>query len=428
MAKTSLPQITEATPPWWGRVRVPSALKYPGFRNYWLGLLASVTGYQMLALFTLGWLISHELTGDARYLGYMSTAIAVPAIGLNLFGGALADKLNPKRLLALTQSTTGALVLGLAILTQLDMVNEWHVLAAAFLIGSAQAFDNPTRQSIFPRLVERKALFSAIALNASLWTGTRIISPTIAGIIVGQASTAVAIFVSATGFVVLSLVSLTLKIPPLERARGSVLNEMIMGFRFIKASPIFSTLIAMTFFNSIFGMSYVILMPVFADDVLKVGPEKIGLLMGAAGLGALTGIGIGSRLSKARLKGWVLLGGAFLYGIFLMLFALTSNANQYGLSMVVLFLGDMCISIYVMMVITTLQSLVPDHLRGRIMGFFTMTWSLIPLGGLQSSQIAHLIGAPAAVAIGGGLVSAVALGVALTTRHVRNLGAPSDEF
>lgn len=428
MAKTSLPRIAEATPPWWGRARVPSALKYPGFRNYWLGLLASVTGYQMLALFTLGWLISHELTGDARYLGYMSTAIAVPAIGLNLFGGALADKLDPKRLLALTQATTGALVVGLAVLTLLDVVNEWHVLAAAFLIGSAQAFDNPTRQSIFPHLVERKALFSAIALNASVWTGTRIISPTVAGIIVGQVSTAAAIFVSATGFVVLSLVSQTLRLPPLERARGSVLNEMFTGFRFIKGSPIFSTLIAMTFFISIFGMSYVILMPVFADDVLDVGPEKIGLLMGAAGLGALTGIGIGSRLSKSRLKGRLLLGGVFLYGIFLILFAITSDAKQYGLSMAVLFLGDMCISAYVMMVITTLQSLVPDQFRGRVMGFFTITWSLIPLGGLQSSQIAHLISPPAAVAIGGGLVSAVALGVALTSRHVRNLGAPSDEF
>lgn len=428
MANPLTPRISGLTQRWRVRLPVPGALRYPGFRNYWLGLLASVTGYQMLALFILGWLISHELTGDARYLGYMSTALAVPAIGLNLFGGALADKLDPKRLLTITQSTTGILVVGLAILTLLDMVNEWHVLTAAFLIGSAQAFDNPTRQSIFPRLVERKALFSAIALNASVWTGTRIVSPTIAGIIVGQASTATAILVSAIGFMVLSLVAQTLKIPPLERAKGSVLNEIITGFRFIKGSPIFSTLIAMTFFNSIFGMSYVILMPVFADDVLDVGPEKIGLLMGAAGLGALTGIGMGSRLSKTRLKGQVLLGAAFLYGIFLILFAITSDAKQYGLSMVTLFLGDMCISIYVMLVITTLQSLVPDQLRGRIMGFFTITWSLIPLGGLQSSQIAHLIGPPAALAIGGGLVSAMALGVSLTSQHIRNLGAPSGEF
>ena len=138
------------------RVHVPSALRYPEFRNYWLGLVASVTGYQMLALFSLGWLISNVLTNDARYLGYMSTAIAVPGIGLNLFGGVLADKLNPKRLLGLTQFTTGAVVVGLAAPTMLEVVNEWHVLAAAFLIGSIQAFDNPTRQSIFPRLVEAK--------------------------------------------------------------------------------------------------------------------------------------------------------------------------------------------------------------------------------------------------------------------------------
>ena len=426
MIKHPLPGLVGVTGPLLERVHVPSALRYPEFRNYWLGLVASVTGYQMLALFSLGWLISNVLTNDARYLGYMSTAIAVPGIGLNLFGGVLADKLNPKRLLGLTQFTTGAVVVGLAAPTMLEVVNEWHVLAAAFLIGSIQAFDNPTRQSIFPRLVERKALPSAIALNSAVWTGTRIFGPLLAGVIIGRVSISAAIFVSAGGFIVLSLVSQTLRPSPVQRATGSVLKEMMTGFLFIRKSHIFSLLIGMTFFNAVFGMSYVFLMPVFADEVLEVGPEKIGWLMGVAGLGALTGIMISANLTRSRHKGWLLIGGAVGFGVFLILFAIASDSKQYGLSMAMLFLADLCMSIYLMMVMTTLHALVPDQYRGRVMGFYSITWSLVALGGLQSSQIAHHIGAPVAVAIGGALVIAFAIGVAVGSRRIRAICAPDE--
>ena len=351
-----------------------------------------------------------------------STSIAVPAIVLNLFGGVFADKLDAKRLLGLTQLITAAVVLGLGILTQLKLASEWHVLVAAFLIGAVQAFDTPTRQSIFPRLIERKVLSSAVALNSAVWTGTRIFAPLMAGVIVGRASISTAIFVSAGGFLALSLVSQLLALPSAERAKGSVVREMMTGFRFIRGSPLFSLLIGMTFFNSMFGMSYVFLMPAFADDVFKVGAERIGLLLGAAGVGALGGIAIGASLGQSQYRGWVAIAGSGLFGTFLMLFALTSNAGEYGLSMAMLFLADMCISLYLIVVMTTLQTQVPDHVRGRVMGFYSITWSMIPLGGLLSSQIAHYRGAPLAVAIGGGLVVAFALGVALGSRRVRALG------
>ena len=200
------------------------------------------------------------------------------------------------------------LVAGLAMLVIVGVVTEWHVLAVAFLIGTVQAFDTPSRQSIFPRLIERHALPNAVALNAVVWTGTRIVAPTVAGIFIGQISIAAAIFVSALGFLVLSLVSRTLKLPPVERASGAVLKEMMTGFLFIKGNPIFSFLIGMTFFNSMFGLSYLFLMPVIAKEVLQVGPEKIAWLLGASGLGALAGIYIASNLGKFQHKGWLLIG------------------------------------------------------------------------------------------------------------------------
>ena len=428
MIKTPLPRLGEATAPLRARVHVPIALTYPDYRNYWFGMLASVTGFQMLVLFSLGWLVSQELDADARYLGYVSVTIAVPAIVLNLLGGVFADKLNPKRVIVFTQSITAVVALAIALLTVLDVVTRWHVLVAAFLIGTVQAFDNPTRQSIFPRLVERKALYNAIALNSAIWTGTRIIGPTMAGIIVGRASISTAIFVSAAGFVVLALVSRTLKLAPVERARGNVLTEMKTGFQFIKRNRIFVILIGMTFFNGLFGMSYVFLMPVFAKEVLEVGAEKIGWLMGAAGVGALSGIVIAANLSRFRYRGWLLIGGAVFFGTFLILFAITSNFKLYELSMLMLFLADLCASIYLLMVMTTLQTLVPDQFRGRVMGFYSITWSMIPLGGLQASQVAHYINPPVAVAIGGALVTAFALGVALTSRKVRLIGAQTEEY
>ena len=381
----------------------------------------------MLVLFSLGWLMSHELTGDVRFLGYMTTALAVPATGLNLIGGMLADKVDGKRLLGLTQFTMGLAVGILALLTALEIVKPWHVLGAAFLIGIAQAFDNPVRQAIFPRLIPRDALSSAVALNSAVWTGTRIYAPFIAGVIIGRADIAPALFVSAAGFVVLGLISQTLNVVRPQTTGEGVLGEMAMGFRFIVKEPIFFILIGMTFAFAAFGMSYVFLMPVFADDVLEVGAEKIGYLMGAAGVGALMGIAIGANLSKSRHKGWLLLGGGTLFGIFLIIFAVISDLELYVPSMAVLFLGDMSLSIYLMLMLTTLQEMVPDHLRGRVMEIFSITWSLVPLGALVSSQIAHYQGAPIAVGIGGGAVAACALGVGLFTHHIRDLGRTAGE-
>ena len=382
-----------------------------------------MTGYQMLVMFALGWLIYDITDEDARYVGYMTASIAAPAIVLNLFGGVVADKLNPKRLLTITQFVTALVVIGLGVLKVADIVNQWHVLVAAFLIGAVQAFDTPSRQSIFPRLIERGALTNAVALVSIVWTGTRIIAPTVAALIIGWAGIATAIFVSAAGFIILSLVSMTLKVPPIERAKGSVLKEMVAGFTFIKESPIFSYLIGMTFFSSMFGMSYIFLMPVFASKVLEVGPEKIGLLIGASGAGAFVGIIISANLGKRQRNARVLIGGAVLFGSSLVLFAIVSHLKLYEVSLAVLFLEGMFNALYLMAVMTTLQALVPDKFRGRVMGFYAITWSLAPLGGLQSNFVAYYINAPVAVALSGSLVVAFALGVAMVSRSVRSLVA-----
>ena len=427
MDRAFLPRIMGATFPLRERLRVPPALKYPSFRNYWLGMLASVMGHQMLIMFSLGWLIYDLTDGDARYVGYMSASIAAPAMVLNLFGGVYADRLNTKHLLGFTQLATASIVAGLAVLTMLDAANRWHVLASAFLIGGVQAFDTPTRQSIFPRLIDRTALPNAIALNSLIWNGTRIIAPAMAGIIIGRADISTAIFISAAGFLAMSILSQTLRLPPTERAAGKVFREMMGGFLFIKRTPIFSSLIGMAFFTSIFGMSYLFLMPVFANEVLEVGAEKIGILMGASGIGAIAGIVISMNLGKHQPIGRVIIWGAVSFGISLILFAVTTALKLYGLSMLVLFVSGTCNSVFLMAVMTTLHGLVPDQFRGRVMGIYAISWSLTMVGGLQANFIAHYISAPLAVAVGGSLVVAYALGVALANQPLRALSGLAQE-
>ena len=142
-----------------------------------------------------------------------------------------------------------------------------------------------------------------MVLNSMVWTGTRIIAPALGAMTVDWLDIHTAIFLSAPGFLVLSMVSQTLKLPDLERARGSIAEEMMLGFRFIRSSPIFSFLIGMTFFNSMFGMSYVFLMPEFANQVLEVGSSKIGWLLGASGVGGFTGLILAGNLGWVQQRG-----------------------------------------------------------------------------------------------------------------------------
>ena len=420
MPDSSPPSTTEVASPGKRRLQLPPALRYRSFRNYWLALLASVTGYQMLVNFSLLWLI-YDITHDARFEGYVGLSIAIPAIGLNLFGGVFADRLDPRRLVGIAQFLTATVAVTLAVLVMTGMVNQWHVLAAAFLFGSTQAFDTPSRQSIWPRLVGREALPNAVALNSVIWTGTRIVAPTIAGIIIGRINIAAAVLVSATGFYILSVVVQTLKLPPSDRIAGSVFQQMLAGFAFIKENPVFMYLIGMTFFNGMFGMSYIFLMPVFAKEVLDVGAEKTGWLLGASGAGALTGTliaaNMGSRLCDAK----PLMGGSILFALFLMAFGVVTHFGSYELGLLVLFFAGCSNNIYLMSVMVNLQTRVPDRFRGRVMGFYTITWSMTALGAFQASFFAHYISPPAAVAIGGALVIAFVLGPALVNKEIRSL-------
>ncbi len=405
-----------------GRVKLPPALRYPLYRRYWLGTLASVSGFQMMFV-AESWL-AYELTGSPLYLGYVGVASAVPSIVLNLVGGLVADRVDRRQLILLGQAVMTLVIGALGVLTVTGMIEAWHIIAAAFITGAFGAFEMPARQALFPHLIERPAMMSAVALNSSIWQGTRIGAPATAGLIISTVGTAAVFFVATAGFLAMIMVVLTLPPPPPSTGQQSsgAINDLLSGVSFINREPVFKFLISMTFFNSFFGMSFVALMPIFARDVLEVGASGQGVLLSVSGVGSLlTTLWIGSRGSPRRI-GLFLTGGAVMFGTAICAFAMTAEyVGSYPLAIGIIFFLGIFNSMYMVSIMSTLQLMTPDHMRGRVMGFYGMTWSIFPLGAMQAGAVANVIGAPFAVVVGGAAVAAFALGPALLNARIRRL-------
>jgi len=399
----------------------PPALLYPPFRAFWFGMLASVSGFQMLR-FGQFWLI-FQLTESPLALGYVGLANGVPAILLNLFGGVAADKFDQRRLIMAAQSIIAVLILVLATLTLLDVVRVWHILTMAFLAGSVEAFDQPARRALFPHLIDRKDMMSAVAMNGAIWPGTRIMAPAVAGLIIAWAGTATVFYISAVGFLTMAIVVYGLKVPRVTgRPRTSAIQDLREGLGFIGKSSIFSFLITMTFFNSFFGMAYVPLMPLFAVEILKVGATGQGWLLGVGGVGSLlTTIWFSAKGGTAS-RSLLIIGGGMMSGISVVAFALTSVwIGSFILALALMFFVGVFNTMQNTALQASMQMLVPDHIRGRVMGIYGMTYNIRPLGGMQAGALAGLITAPFSIAVGGLAVTIFAIGSALASRNVRQM-------
>ena len=401
------------------RISALKALKYRNFRLYWLGLLVAILGWQFLTFAQL-WLV-YELTGSTLYTGAVGGANGIAAICLSLFGGVLADRVDKRRLIIITQSLMALLALTLAVLTATHLVKVWHVLIISAVTGATSAFDNPARQALIPRLIDDPGdLANAVALSSSVWSTTRVIGPALGGVLIASAGPAVCFFITAFGYAVMVMALLRIEVSKLETTRppASVLSAFAEGWRYVLTNNIFFNLIAITFLNSIFGMSFVYLLPVFAKNILSAGPSGYGFLMTAFGAGAICGVlTVASRGNRGR-RGRALLAGNFLFCLMLIAF---SFSTWYQVSLGLIALAGFFNSIYMTNVLTMLQGLVPDELRGRVMGIYGLTWSLMPLGGLQSGALANVLEPPLVIAIGGLVILAFAAFVAATNSRIRNL-------
>ena len=395
-------------------------MRYGQFRYYWLALFAGVTGHQMLLSFTLQWTM-YDLTEKVLDITWLSMAIALPAIFFNLFGGVLADRLEPKYMVAGAQAISATAVALLATMVLTGWVEPWHLFVTAGVIGAVQAFDQPSRSSVFPRLVEREHIVNAVAMESIIWNAVRIIGPLIAGIVIARVSIQASMFTTAAAFSILGSVVALLRLRPRPPARGQVLRQVAAGVGYIRSHSVFSFIMLLTFCNSMFGMAYIHLMPVFAKEVLDVGAERISWLYGAVGVGAILGTVIIANLKDKHPMGLVILGGAILYGVGLILFAWAASQQEYWASVAILVGTGAAHSLYITGGLAVLQNLVPDQLRGRVMGLYGITWSLGPLSMAYGGPVAVWLDAPWAVATGAVVIIVVALMVLVSSPQIRSL-------
>ncbi|MEC9438137.1 MAG: MFS transporter [Chloroflexota bacterium] len=410
------------------------AMAFPSYRVFWFGTLASVCGFQVLN-FAQFWVV-HRLTGDPLFLGWVGLANAVPAIVLNLFGGVLADRVERRKLIAVTQTVNGFIILVLAAVTFTGIVQAWHVILLAFFAGAVNAFDQPARMALYPILIDRSVMMNAVSLNSAIWTGTRIIAPALAGLIITVVGEGFSFLLSAIGFFILAMVVVRLKVPDgvkPERLQRKSRSELLEGIKFILGNSIFTFLIAITFFNSFFGMSVIPMMPVFAVDILKVGADGQGVMMGVGGVGAFAMTLVLGRMGNLRYRGMMIVVGSAVFGLALALLAISSKQlGNYPLAVFFMFVMGAFSSVYMISIMSSLQLMVPDHMRGRVMGFYGMTWSIMPLGAMYTGALAKVFadageGVPFAVAIGGILVTLFAVGPVVMSKGIRSLDAIIEE-
>ena len=399
---------------------LPPALRHPLYRRYWIGAIASVAGYN-LVYFAQLWL-AYQLSFSPLLLGLMGLANAGPAFLLTFLGGVYADRLSRRAIILGSQVILAALAAGMAALDATGAVRIWHVFVIAAAAGSISAFDIPARQAFYPSLVDRGALTSAVALNASVWQAVRIAAPAGAGFLIALSSTSTVFVSGAVGFAVMAVLLMAVRPSPAsvgEKGQGGAGRQLAEGIGYVRDRPEFRLLIGMVMLTSFFGGGYLILMPVFAVDVLRVGADGQGVLLAAAGVGSLAATLWLSSRTGLRGSGILLVGGAAMSGISLIAFAISAHyVGSYPLAIGLMLAVGVFTSVHMVTAMASLQAMVPDRLRGRIMALYGISWSVMLLGGLQAGLIAHFVGAPLAVAIGGAIASACALGIAALGRRV----------
>jgi len=381
----------------------PAVLRALRHRNYQLffgGQLISLVGTWMDQV-AESWLV-YRLTGSSLLLGTVAFAGQIPVFLLAPIGGIIADRYDRRSILVITQSLMMVLTFILAGLTLTHVVQVWHVILLGALMGVVNAFDIPARQAFIVDMVSREDLVNAIALNSSMFNGARVIGPALAGIAVAEVGEGWCFFANGISFlaVIAGLLMMTALRPRLA-LQGSPVQNIIEGFRFVAGTGPVRALMLLLGLISFTGMPYAVLMPVFADQILHGGARALGLLMGASGLGALcAAILLATRKSVSGLGRWVAIA-CNSFGVALILFSFSRN---FWLSVALLVPVGFSIMLEMSSSNTLIQSMVPDHLRGRVMAVYSMMFmGMAPLGALLAGSMAHAIGAPMTVAVGGAI-------------------------
>jgi len=374
------------------------ALRHRNFQLFFSGQLISLIGTWMQSV-AQSWLV-YRLTGSALLLGSVGFASQIPVFLFAPLGGLTADRVNRRHIVISTQVAAMLLAFVLAALTLLHKVHVWHVFVLASLLGVVNAFDIPGRQSFLVDMVGKEDLMNAIALNSSMFNGARVIGPAIAGILVAKIGEGWCFFANAVSYIAVIIGLLMMRVQSRQRASmASPFEHMMEGFRFVNRTAPIRALLLLLGLVSLVGMPYVVLMPIFADQILHGGARGLGILMGATGVGALLGaLTLAFREGVKGLGRWVAWCCAG-FGASLVVFAIS---HTFWVSVVLLLPVGYFMMLQMSSSNTLIQVMVPDALRGRVMAVYSMMFmGMAPIGALLGGALADRLGAQTTVAIGG---------------------------
>ncbi len=394
-------------------------MHHRNYRLYWVGQLISLIGTWMQST-AQQWLV-YRLTGSAADLGLVTFLNSLPALLLSLFAGVAVDRVDKRKSLVVTQTIMMGLAFALTALTVTRVVQYWHVLVLAALLGTVNTFDMALRQAFTVEMVGKEDLMNAIALNSSIFNGARLIGPAVAGVLVAKLGEATAFGLNGLSFVAVIAGLLMMALPPHtpNGERPDPFGELREGLNYIGGNRTVMALGIVAALPSIFGFSYSTLIPVMAAGVLGLGADGYGGMVSAVGLGALAAAFSLAALGGYRRKGRLLTLATFVFVGALAGFAVS---RSFVLSLIALALAGWAMVTHLATTNTLLQLEIPDALRGRVMSAYV--WCVAgtaPLGAVFCGQLAQSYGAPFTILTGAAICAASAVAVQAFFPHVRRL-------
>lgn len=392
--------ITERSGP---GVRLP-AFQHRNFRLFWFGQLVSLVGTQM-QMVALGWLVL-RISNSPFYLGLTTSLGMLPFLLFSLHAGMLADRVNKRRLLLLTQTAFLIQAVALTALVAFGHAAVWSVIVLAFISGVINSVDSPTRQSFVSEMVPHDSIMSAVAMNSMVFNGARVAGPTVAGFMIHYMGESGCFMVNAISFVAVIAAIAMMRDRDLFKidgspARDTPASELKEGFKYVRGDTSVSGLLAALAVMSLFAMPAMVLLPVFAQKVLHVGAKGLGWMYAATGVGAVIVMMLMSFAKRHRIFTGVITVSGLVFGVTMIVFGLSRN---FYLSLAALALAGAGIIGGIAMTNTTLQMITPQRLRGRVMGFYTFVFlGMTPPGIFLMGLAAQYLGAPATVA-GAGVI------------------------
>ena len=394
-----------------------TSLKYPNYRLWFWSQMFSMFGTWMEST-ALGFLV-FDLTRSPAYLGLVGFAAGAPTWLFMLYAGVIADRVSRRTLLVITQTAMMLLAFAIAALTFLHWIQTWHILVIAVLLGTANAFEAPARQSFVLEMVGREDMTNAIALNSAMFNTAMAVGPAAGGLIYGFFGPAWCFAINGVTFVAVIVALRKMRLPPFTppAVRTSAMADLKEGLRYVAAHPLIRTVIGLIGVISLFGISFVTLFPAWAVNVLHGDAKTNGFLQSARGLGALVAALLIASLGRFHFRGKLLTFGTFALPAAIAAFAL---ARWTPLSLLLAFGTGLSLILVFNLANALVQTHSPDALRGRIMSVYTLVFfGLLPLGSLGVGVTAEKLGQTAAILIGAGVTLVAAAFLAAFMPHLR---------